>query len=319
MTYDNERGRVVLFGGSNATISFNDVWEWDGTSWVEVKTAGEAPAARSEARSAYDSYNRRLVAFGGTYSGSDQNDTWEGLMRTDDRPGHTMEGHFYASGAPTDAVWMSVKATFRAGGSGRRHTTVLVTTPVNFAAAAADCVTRGGRLATPATSGEQAELAAALAGQPGATYHWIGLTDSITEGSYEWLDNSRFEYTNWRTGDPVAAGDCTALRGNDSYKWSTQACGNSYPYACEVFEPKSGAELRVLDAGGWRTVASNDDPETAPDLIEWTSTDVPTLARLAGDPQRIVRFSVVPAEPNGNGFARISVDYAEVVVKYRMP
>lgn len=34
MAFDGARERVVLFGGSGATLS-EATWEWDGTSWVQ--------------------------------------------------------------------------------------------------------------------------------------------------------------------------------------------------------------------------------------------------------------------------------------------
>ena len=38
MTYDDARGRVVLFGGYDGSLR-GDTWEWDGSAWVrEVET-----------------------------------------------------------------------------------------------------------------------------------------------------------------------------------------------------------------------------------------------------------------------------------------
>ena len=41
--FDANRGRAVLFGGTNGKNVFDDTWEWDGSSWSEVSTIG-APA-----------------------------------------------------------------------------------------------------------------------------------------------------------------------------------------------------------------------------------------------------------------------------------
>jgi len=32
MTYDSDRGRVVLFGGWDVTGAVSDVWEWEGAN-----------------------------------------------------------------------------------------------------------------------------------------------------------------------------------------------------------------------------------------------------------------------------------------------
>lgn len=71
MAYDRGRRRLVLFGGNrvlfgteNDTNTFlDDIWEWDGARWHEIKTA--TPSARAEACMAYDNARRRLVLFGG--------------------------------------------------------------------------------------------------------------------------------------------------------------------------------------------------------------------------------------------------------------
>ncbi|MEP7324022.1 MAG: kelch repeat-containing protein [Saprospiraceae bacterium] len=36
MIFDKKRMKTILFGGSNRTTMFNDVWEWDGGKWKEV-------------------------------------------------------------------------------------------------------------------------------------------------------------------------------------------------------------------------------------------------------------------------------------------
>ncbi|MBL8748174.1 MAG: hypothetical protein JNK78_03375 [Planctomycetes bacterium] len=80
MVFDIQRGRIVLFGG-NATrspgpIYLGETWEWDGSTWTLVSTAGPAP--RTAAAMAYDSVRGRSVLFGG-YSPATGvlGDTWE--------------------------------------------------------------------------------------------------------------------------------------------------------------------------------------------------------------------------------------------------
>jgi hypothetical protein len=71
MAYDRGRRRLVLFGGNRVLFGtendkdtfLDDVWEWDGARWHEIKTT--TPHARAEACMVYDSARRRLVLFGG--------------------------------------------------------------------------------------------------------------------------------------------------------------------------------------------------------------------------------------------------------------
>ncbi len=71
MAYDRGRRRLVLFGGNRVLFGtendkdtfLDDMWEWDGSRWHEMKTT--TPPARAEACMVYDSARRRLVLFGG--------------------------------------------------------------------------------------------------------------------------------------------------------------------------------------------------------------------------------------------------------------
>jgi hypothetical protein len=81
--YDEERHRLVIFGGyekTGATIRrLGDTWEWDGTSWSRVAESG--PSARSGAAMAYVPARRGrtagVVLFGGsTGTPPPQGDTW---------------------------------------------------------------------------------------------------------------------------------------------------------------------------------------------------------------------------------------------------
>jgi hypothetical protein len=78
MAFDAVLGRVVLFGGADATSTprqLSDVWDWDGTTWTE-RTPAESPAGRQDHAVAYDEARQRLVMFGGQ-TGWWQADTWE--------------------------------------------------------------------------------------------------------------------------------------------------------------------------------------------------------------------------------------------------
>jgi len=67
MAYDEDRQRVILFGGLTGTIgAFDDTWEYDGQTWTQV-TAWPRPSARWDFGLAYDPLNKRTVLFGGMY------------------------------------------------------------------------------------------------------------------------------------------------------------------------------------------------------------------------------------------------------------
>jgi hypothetical protein len=59
MVYDSNRGRVVLFGGSDGSPR-DDTWEWDGVSWSK-STSTPSPKARSRHAMSYDSDRGRIV------------------------------------------------------------------------------------------------------------------------------------------------------------------------------------------------------------------------------------------------------------------
>jgi hypothetical protein len=75
MCFDLARGRVVLFGGDDATAARDDTWVYDGTDWTQVAVP-VAPWARSNHALAYDTARARTVMFGGQGPGA-TNDTWE--------------------------------------------------------------------------------------------------------------------------------------------------------------------------------------------------------------------------------------------------
>ncbi|MCA8975634.1 MAG: hypothetical protein KDC98_13010 [Planctomycetes bacterium] len=65
MVYDSARGRIVLFGGLDASFSYlADTWEYDGVNWV-LRTPAISPPARAYHAMAYDSVRGQVVLFGG--------------------------------------------------------------------------------------------------------------------------------------------------------------------------------------------------------------------------------------------------------------
>ncbi|MFN8483978.1 MAG: kelch repeat-containing protein [Anaerolineae bacterium] len=77
MIYDDQRKRIVLFGGYNASQFFNDTWEYDGSAWAQISTP-HAPPERSDSALAFDRARQRVLLFGGSRTGGQLlNDTWE--------------------------------------------------------------------------------------------------------------------------------------------------------------------------------------------------------------------------------------------------
>ena len=66
LAYDEARGRVVLFGGSGqGGARFDDVWEWNGSSWSGPLTPALRPSARRGHALTYDAARERIILFGG--------------------------------------------------------------------------------------------------------------------------------------------------------------------------------------------------------------------------------------------------------------
>ena len=153
---------------------------------------------------------------------------------------------------------------------------------------------------------------------------WIGFNDIAVEGTYLWVDGTTWSYTNWNTGQPVAAGDCGYLVGNSGYKWGTGTCTTSIGYTCE-FDAAAGAELLVWDEGLWKSAGKNatgkNGPFDATSVLTWTTSDATVLNRLFVGEEKSLNFAVRPINPNGSatGGGSIATDYAEVTVTYRLP
>ncbi|MFH1688343.1 MAG: S8 family serine peptidase [bacterium] len=105
MSYDSERGVIVLFGGDNPNyVNLGDTWEgvYDPVSndvtWMLVSTSG--PAARSSHAMTYDPIHKVTVLYGGlpgsTETWAYDGTSWSQLSTVDDpgsRNGHAMTFH----------------------------------------------------------------------------------------------------------------------------------------------------------------------------------------------------------------------------------
>lgn len=79
MAVERAHGRLMLFGGKDATGLLDDTWEWTGVTWVLRPTAGPSPSPRY-GHAACEAPGGRVVLFGG-FVGPNRDDlsdeTWE--------------------------------------------------------------------------------------------------------------------------------------------------------------------------------------------------------------------------------------------------
>ena len=76
-TWDSERNRLIVFGGSDTSGARSDTWEFDPVARSWTARPGTTPPARSGATSVYDSVRRRVVLHGGSSANILLYDTWE--------------------------------------------------------------------------------------------------------------------------------------------------------------------------------------------------------------------------------------------------
>uniref|UniRef100_UPI0037E81BA7 C-type lectin domain family 4 member K-like n=1 Tax=Semicossyphus pulcher TaxID=241346 RepID=UPI0037E81BA7 len=94
-----------------------------------------------------------------------------------------------------------------------------------------DCQARGGDLAMPTT---KEELTFASRGN---AITWIGLTDKLQEGQWQWVDGRDLEGVGfWKKGEPNDTGsneDCVEVS-RDEVKWNDAPCDRKFSWVCEA-------------------------------------------------------------------------------------
>jgi cysteine-rich repeat protein len=78
ISYDTDRQVTMLFGGYAQNGVSSELWQFNGTNWQLVTTAGDIISPRYLAAQAYDPVRKKLVIFGGAVPGIGQVDeTWQ--------------------------------------------------------------------------------------------------------------------------------------------------------------------------------------------------------------------------------------------------
>ena len=78
MAYDADRERAIVFGGTateSSETSFDDTWEWNGSSWELAK--GSGPSQRFGCSMTFDESRGVAVLFGGRHRSNFNPETWE--------------------------------------------------------------------------------------------------------------------------------------------------------------------------------------------------------------------------------------------------
>ena len=118
IAYDATDGSVVLFGGYDGTVLYNDTWTFASGAWSEAHPP-LAPSARFSPGMAEYSPDRGVILFGGTIWGTQLGDTWtfQGGVWTHLRPTTAPAPRFsmalsYDPVAQTDLLFAGWNASF---------------------------------------------------------------------------------------------------------------------------------------------------------------------------------------------------------------
>ncbi|XP_060780961.1 ladderlectin-like [Neoarius graeffei] len=64
----------------------------------------------------------------------------------------------------------------------------------------------------------------------GISYAWLGAYN--LQGTWRWIDRTRFSYSNWYSLSSVSSYPCVFIRNNAG--WSNTNCANRYPFFCST-------------------------------------------------------------------------------------
>lgn len=202
-----------------------------------------------------------------------------------------------------------------------------IDTARDWDAAAADCVARGGALASINSAAENATITALL---PATGDFWIGLDDE-DEGNFFWQDDEQPGFLNFAAGEGVAniAENCSSVAGTVG-TWTDRACTVTLPYVCErvpwtidtttrhaylyvggvAEEVYADAQTACTGLGAHLVSITDQTEQTAVDAISgatklWIGlNDIAiegTYVWEGGEPTGFFAWNVANAEPNNSG------------------
>ena len=119
MAWDPVRERSLMFGGKGE-LMYDDLWEWDGTSWRKLVVADiiddGSPMARADHNMVYHTARGEMVLCGGDQGGTE---TWRGISGAlEARPGHIWTAPFYFAGHCGSPEVSKIAMEWDAGGTG---------------------------------------------------------------------------------------------------------------------------------------------------------------------------------------------------------
>ena len=116
--------------------------------------------------------------------------------------------------------------------NGNGHSYQRIENPVTWPEAKAYCESQGGYLATITSKEENDFIFSRLGGSSYAL--WIGGTDAAREGTWAWVNNEPWGYSNWDTGEPNnAEGNEDSLQMVGTGKWNDNNSDGKIWFSCE--------------------------------------------------------------------------------------
>jgi hypothetical protein len=334
MVYDTANEVTILFGGSDDSDNCDDsggwycnkIWEWNGVSWNAKEISGQKPAGRFGHAMAYDEVRNKLVVFGGWVEVSEgidhSNETWEwdGESWTEISPANKPSPRVYPA-MTYDAVR---KKIIMLGGTGP------------------NCDDSGnyGCYKTWEWDGvnwTEIELEKDLSFFDEESLVFDPVSEkTILFGGYGKDSGSwnKFWELNHESGfKPAQIMEVPFLYSNAdssseiiSINPIFYAGGSGYPDGVE----SKGVEMFIWDEGMWKKIGQNDAGFDDIAIVSWNTAYDSYWSGLSAEifKERIWRiftgrtkslyFAVSPSIQSGESSGKISVDYAEVVVRYKI-
>ena len=98
-----------------------------------------------------------------------------------------------------------------------------------WAQAKAACKVLGGHLATSTSEVKNSFLASLIGGKT----VWLGGSDEVKEGTWQWITGEDWDYTNWASGEPNNSKNEDFLALQPSGTWNNAGASASHYYICE--------------------------------------------------------------------------------------